>query len=289
MLKLVWKLIQRSLQSWGEDNVTQMAAAIAYYTIFSIPPLLIIATSVAGRIFGTEVAKSQLIAQIGSFVGVGTADFVQSLLENATTAETGTVASIIGIVVLLAGGSGVFYQVQFALNRIWKVPKMLAPSFWKTLKSHSVSYLIILAIGAMFIAILILSTLVSVFIGNMDAITGNVVLISVLNFVIFFITITLLIAIIYRVIPDKSITWKDVWLGAAVTALLFILGKYAIGFYLTFTKSGSTFGTAGALVVLLIWIFYSVQIFLLGAEFTHTYSMRLGSHPGPEAVTLVKG
>jgi membrane protein len=288
MLKLMWKLIQKSLQMWGEDNATQMAAAIAYYTIFSIPPLLIIASSVTGQIFGTEVAKSQLIAQIGSFVGTGTADFVKSLLENATPAETGTLASIIGVVVLLAVGSGVFYQVQFALNKIWKVPKMLAPGFWKTLKGHLFSYLIILVTGVMFIAILILSTLVSVFVGNMDAITGNVVLLSVLNSVIFFVTLTLLIAIVYRVIPAKNITWRDVWLGAAVTALLFMLGKYAIGFYLSFTRSGVTFGTAGALVVLLIWIFYSVQIFLLGAEFTHIYSMRLGSHPGPEAETLVK-
>jgi membrane protein len=144
-----------------------------------------------------------------------------------------------------------------------------------------------LAIGAIFLVILILSTVLSVLIGKVDGFTHNVVLLEILNFFALFITVTVLIAVIYRVIPDKEITWRDVWLGAAVTGLLFMLGKYGISFYLTFSNSGSVYGAAGSLIVLLVWIFYSAQIFLLGAEFTHVYSMKLRAQPRPEII--VKG
>ena len=277
-LKLIFILIKKSIQGWGDDNASQLAAAIAYYTIFSIPPILIIALSVAGHFFDTDLAKNQLITQIGGFIGQGSADFIKSLLENSTKTSTGLIASIISIGVLLAGATGIFYQIQFALNKIWKVPKKLPVSLLKTLQFHTQSFLVIL----------ILSSLLSVFIGNVNGFTQNVVLLEVSNFFVLFITVTVLFAIIYRVIPDKAITWGDVWLGASVTGLLFMLGKYAIGFYLTFSKSGSTYGTAGALIVLLVWIYYSAQIFLFGAEFTHIYSMKLGSHPAPESTTISK-
>lgn len=287
-LKLIFILIKKSIQGWGDDNASQLAAAIAYYTIFSIPPILIIALSVAGHFFDTDLAKNQLITQIGGFIGQGSADFIESLLENSTKTSTGLIASIISIGVLLAGATGIFYQIQFALNKIWKVPKKLPVSLLKTLQFHTQSFLVILGIGSLFLVILILSSLLSVFIGNVNGFTQNVVLLEVSNFFVLFITVTVLFAIIYRVIPDKAITWGDVWLGASVTGLLFMLGKYAIGFYLTFSKSGSTYGTAGALIVLLVWIYYSAQIFLFGAEFTHIYSMKLGSHPAPESTTISK-
>ena len=287
-LKTIWGLAKQTIQAWGADNGGQLAAAIAFFTIFSIPPMLILALSIAGHFFDSVIAKDQLVAQVGGYMGAQTGDFVRSLIESSAQTAKSPLASIVSVVVLLVGASGIFYQVQYALNKIWNIPKKLAPGLFKTLKLHSFSFLLILGIGLLFLAILTLSTLLSVFIGKMGGLGQNALLLQVLNSLIFFITITILIALVYRVIPDKKITWTDVWLGAAVTALLFMLGKYAIGFYLSVSNFGTAYGAAGSLIVLLMWIFYSVQLFLLGAEFTHVYSMKLGSNPGPEAITLEK-
>ena len=248
--------------------------------------------AVAGHFINTETARIQLIAQIDAATGLQTAEFIQSLLTNSTQTATSPIASIIGGVVLLAGASGIFYQIQYALNRIWNVPKKPVRSLFKTAKDQTLAYLMVLLIGLLFMVILILSTLLSVLIGNVNGFTQNVLLLEALNFLVLFVTITVLVAVVYRVIPDKEITWTDVWLGAAVTALLFMLGKYAIGIYLSVSKSGSAYGAAGSLIVLLTWIYYSTQIFLLGAEFTHTYSLKFGSHPthveiGPSKIVEV--
>ncbi len=193
------------------------------------------------------------------------------------TAST-PIASIIGVVVLLAGAMGVFLQVHYALNRIWKVPKKPAVSLLRAAKDQGLVYLTILLMGIISLAILLLSMVLSATIGKVNGVTGNIFLLQVLNFFILFVTMTTLIAVVYRLIPDKAITWRDVWLGAAVTGLLFMLGKYAIGFYLTISNSGSAYGAAGSLIVLLVWVFYSAQIFLFGAEFTHAYSLKFGTH-----------
>jgi membrane protein len=279
-----WQVVSKSFKSWGDDNAAQLAAAIAYYTIFSLPPLLILALSITGYFFDKDVTRTQLIAQLGGVVGIKTAAFIATLLTNTTQSTTSPIASIIGVGVLLAGASGIYYQMRYALNRVWNVPKKAAQNLLHTVKDQVVSFLIMLAIALVFLVILILSTVLSVIIGKVDGFTHNVVLLEVLNFFVLFITVTILIAVVYRVIPDKEITWRDVWLGAAVTGLLFMLGKYAIGFYLTFSNSGSAYGVAGSLIVLLVWIFYSAQVFLLGAEFTHVYSMKLRAQPKPEII-----
>ena len=281
-LNIIWGLVSKTFQKWGDDNASQLAAAIAYYTIFSIPPLLIIALAIAGHFFNADTAQNQLIAQLGGFVGPQTADFVKSLLVNSTHASSGLIASIISIVVLLAGASGIFLQVQDALNTVWNVPKKQNHGLINTLKNRSLSFLMVLAIGFLFLVFLIMSAVLSVLIGYVNGGAQNTLLPEVINFLVLFVLISMLIAMIYRVIPDKEITWTDVWLGAAVTALLFMLGRYAIGLYLAISKSGSTYGTAGSLIVLLIWIYYSAQIFLLGAEFTQEYSKKFGSRKRPE-------
>jgi membrane protein len=284
-LNIIWELASKSLQKWSNDNAGQLAAAIAYYTIISIPPLLIIILAITGYYLNTGTAQNQVIAQIGGFVGPQTANFVKSLLENSTQSSKSPIASIISIVVLLAGASGVFYQVQYALNKIWDVPQKPGRTLMNALKNRFLSFLMVLAIGFLLLVFLIFSAIISVFIGYMNGGDQNTLLPEVINFLILFVTTTILFAIIYRVIPDKEITWTDVWLGAAVTALLFMLGRYAISLYLTISKSGSAYGAAGSLIVLLLWIYYSAQIFLLGAEFTHVYSKKLGSHIGAEANT----
>jgi len=285
-LNIIWELASKSFQAWSKDNAAQLAAALAYYTIFSIPPLLIITLAITGYFYNTDTTQNQLLAQLGGFIGPQTVDFVRSLLKNSTQSSNGAIASIISIVVLLAGASGVFIQVQYALNKIWDVPQKQGRSLKKTLKNHFLSFLMVLAIGLLFLFFLILSGVISLIIGYMNLSAQNMFLPEVINFLVLFVMTTILFAMIYRVVPDKEITWTDVWLGAAVTALLFMLGRYAIGLYLTISKSASAYGAAGSLIVLLLWIYYSAQIFLLGAEFTKVYSRKFGSHIGPKANTM---
>jgi len=285
-LNTIWGLLRKTFDKWNDDNASQLAAAIAYYTIFSIPPLLIIALAIAGHFFNADTAQNQLVAQMGGFVGAQTADFVKSLLVNSTHSSSGLIASIISIVVLLAGASGIFLQVQEALNTVWNVPKKQNRGLIKTIKNRLLSFLMVLAIGFLLLVFLILSAVISILIGYLNGSTENTLLPEVINFLVLFGLITILVALIYRLIPDKEISWTDVWLGAAVTALLFMLGRYAIGLYLAISKSGSTYGTAGSLIVLLVWIYYSAQIFLLGAEFTQVYSKKFGSRKRPEVYPL---
>ncbi len=281
-------LIRKTFTEWNEDNAAQLAAAIAYYTIFSIPPLLIIVLAIAGYFFNMDAARNQFIAQLGGFIGPQTADFVNSLLENSTPSSGSLIASVISIVVLLAGASGIFLQIQNALNTIWDVPKKQTHRILLTIKNRFLSFLMVLAIGILLLVFLILNTIISGWISYLNGNGQNIVLPQVINFFLLFIIMTFFIALIYRLVPDKEITWTDVWLGAAVTALLFLLGRYAIGFYLTISRSGSTFGAAGTLIVLLIWIYYSAQIFLLGAEFTQVYARKFGSHKRPEGVSTAE-
>lgn len=276
-LKTLWAVVRASFQAWADDNAVQLSAAIAFYTIFSIPPLLFLALTITGNIFDTETAKSQLISQVGNIIGLQTGEFVKSILNNPQKQFEGPLASIFSIVVLIAGASGIFYQIQYALNKIWKVPKKQDLSLIKTVKNRFLSFLLILGIGLLFLLVLILSVLLTEFIGSAKGFTQNIFLLGLINFLVLFVTVTILIAIIYRVIPDKETSWTDVWLGAAVTGLLFMLGKFGIGLFLNKSNTGSAYGAAGSLIVLLIWVYFSTIVFLLGAEFTHVYSRRFGS------------
>lgn len=284
-LKTLWAVVRASFQSWSDDNAAQLSAAIAFYTIFSIPPILFIALTITGNIFDTETAKSHLISQVSTVIGVQTGEFVKLILTNTQKQYEGPLASIISIAVLIGGASGIFYQIQYALNKIWKVPKKQDLSWIKTVTNRFLSFLLILGIGLLFIVVLILSVLLSEFIGSAKGFIQNVFLLDLLNFLVFFITVTILIAIIYRVIPDKETSWTDVWLGAAVTGLLFMFGKFGIGLFLNMTNTGSAYGAAGSLIVLLIWVYFSTIVFLLGAEFTHVYSKRFGSRKNANLAT----
>jgi membrane protein len=285
-LKIIWDLTRKSVQAWNNDNAAQLAAAIAYYTIFSIPPLLIITLAIGGYFFSTDIAQNQLAAQLERFIGPQSADFLKSLLDNSAPSSSSTLASIISIAVLLLGASGVFNQVQNALNIIWKVPPKHHHRIMGYVKKRFLSFMMVLAIGLLLLLFLILSAALSLLNGSMNPAGPWMLLPEIINFLTLFIMSTLLIAMIYRVIPDKEIDWAEVWLGAGVTAFLFLLGRYAIGFYLSINRSASAFGAAGSLIVLLVWIYYSAQIFLLGAEFTYVFSRKLGPHAQPEVIPL---
>jgi membrane protein len=275
----IFRLLKETITEWQNDKVPLLAAALAYYTVFSIAPLLIIAIAIAGAFFGEEAARGELIDQIQGLIGKQGAEAIQSMLQNTQqpSANSG-LATIFGIVTLLIGATGVFGQLQDALNIIWDVKPKPGVGLKVFLLSRLLSFAMVLVIGFLLLVSLLLSAAlaaISHYFG--DLIPGFQFVGQLLNFTLSFVVITLLFAAIYKVLPDVKVPWQNLWLGAIVTALLFNAGKSLIGLYLGNSAVSSTYGAAGSLVVILIWIFYSAQILLLGAEFTHVYSRYRGT------------
>lgn len=286
------RLFKDTIAEWNEDNVPLLAAALAYYTIFSLAPLLIIAIAIVGAVFGEEAARGEIVRQIQGLVGVEGAKFIQSMVQNASQPGSGgTVATVISTLVLLFGASGVFGQLQTALNTIWEVKPKPGRAIKSFLQSRFLSFAMVLVIGFLLLVSLVLS---AILIGISSYFSGFfpefVILGRLLNFILSFAVITLLFASIYKFLPDVEVPWRNLWVGAGVTALLFNIGKFLIGLYLGNSSVGSTYGAAGSLVVVLIWIFYSAQILLFGAEFTQVYSKYRGEpiRPSKHAVSLTE-
>ncbi len=274
---------QEVIAEWSSDKASRLAAALAYYTIFSLAPLLIIAIAVAGLFFGEAAAREAVVTQLQSLIGQQGAEAVQQMLANANRPGAGTVALIIGVATLLLGASGVFAQLKGALNTIWDVKPAPGQGIWKTVSDRLLSFGMVLGIAFLLLVSLLVSTVLSTLSGQFEQLLpGADFLWQLLDFVISLGVIALLFAIIYKVLPDVTIAWKDVWVGAGVTALLFTIGKFLIGLYLGRSSVGSTYGAAGSLVVLLVWVYYSAQIVFIGAEFTQVYARRYGSRIRPE-------
>ena len=271
-------LFKETFKQWGEDKVSRLAAALAYFTVFSIAPLLIIAISVAAFFFGEEAARGQIVDQIQGLMGPEGAAAVESMIANANQVQGGLLATIIGIVTLLFGASGVFGQLQDALNTIWEVAPKPGQGVINFIRARFLSFSMVLIIAFLLLVSLVVSAGVAAagtYVADIAPILA--VLWESINFLVSFGVITLLFAAIYKVLPDVKIAWGDVWMGAAVTALLFTIGRTLIGLYLGNAAVGSAYGAAGSLVVLLVWVFYSAQILLFGAEFTQVYTRRYGS------------
>jgi membrane protein len=291
-LKDGFSLLKETIKEWNQDKVPLYAAALAYYTVFSLAPLLLIAIAIAGAAFGEEAARGQIVGQIQGLVGQDGAEAIQTMLQNVQRPGSGgTIASVLGVVTLLFGASGVFGQLQEALNAIWEV-KPKPERGWKNfIQARFLSFAMVLVIGFLLLVSLVLSA-VLVGIGNFfgSLFPGLVALGQGLNFLISYAVITVLFASIYKFLPDVRVPWKNLWIGASVTAILFNIGKYLIGLYLGNSSVGSTYGAAGSLVVILVWIFYSAQILLLGAEFTQVYSRYRGTpiQPSDHAIRVPK-
>jgi membrane protein len=289
-LKTIVGLLRDTIQEWQTDKVSLWAAALAYYTMFSLAPLLLIAIAVAGSIFGEEAARGELVAQIQGLIGKEGAEAIQSMIQSTQRSQSGgAIATIVGIATLLFGASGVFGQLQDALNTIWNVKPKPGLGWKSFIKSRFLSFAMVLVIGFLLLVSLVLSAIlagISTFFTNYVqdfAAVGQLI-----NFVISFSVITLLFASIYKFLPDVRLPWKDLWIGAGVTALLFTIGKYLIGLYLGSSGVTSTYGAAGSIVIILLWVFYSAQILLFGAEFTQVYAKRRGSglRPSKHAVRV---
>jgi len=268
-----------AVRDWSADNASSMGAAIAYYTLFSLAPVLVIAIAIAGAVFGAEAARGEIMAQLQGLMGADAARGVERLLASAGDRSTGRVASIVGVVILLVGASTVFSELQSDLDRIWKARPPEHGGVRELIVPRLLSFGMVLALGFLLIVSLVVSAGLSAlgkywaerFGGGLELLMhGGDVVVS-------FGVLTLLFAMIYKILPRTRIAWRDVWTGAAITSALFVVGKLAIGVYLGRTGAASGYGAAGAVVLVLLWVYYSAQIFLLGAEFTKVYAHRHGS------------
>jgi len=280
--KQLWQLLRDSVSAWIDDFAPSMGAAISYYTVFSIAPLLLIVISVAGLVLGQEAASGQIFAQLRGLLGEDGATAVQGMVESASLSGKSFIATTIGVVTLVIGATTVFSELQSALDRIWESPAAeKQEGIWNLLRSRVLSFGMILAIGFLLLVSLIVSAGLSALGSWWGPMFGGwEILLQAVNFVVSLVVITALFALIYKFLPRTKIGWHDVWIGAGATALLFTLGKFLIGLYIGNSSVASGFGAAGSLVVVLVWVYYSAQIFLLGAEFTWVYAFRHGSRRG---------
>jgi membrane protein len=278
-LKGLWLLVRDAFFQWIDDNPFQMGAALAYYTLFSIAPLLLIAIGVAGLVFGRDASQVQIIGAIQDIVGFHSARAILAMIESAgQRPDSGFFATIAGMILLLLGAAGVIGQLQDSLNAIWRVASKTGRGVMGFVQDRLVSYSMVLGVGFLLVVSLVVSALLTAVSGiisgflPIDAVTAHI-----LGLILSFVFIAMLFAVIYKFVPDVRIAWRDVWIGAATASLLFSAGKFVIGFYLGQSMVTSIYGAAGSLVTLLLWVYYSSLMFFFGAELTQVYASRYGS------------
>jgi membrane protein len=286
--KQMFRLLKEAASAWVDDYAPSMGAALSYYTLFSIAPLLLIVIAVAGLAFGDDAARGEIFGQLSGLIGEEGAKGVQGIVQAADEPKEGIIATVIGVVVLIIGATTVFGELQNALDRIWRAPALEHSSgWWKLLRTRLLSFGMILGIAFLLMVSLVMSAAVSA-IGKWFGAGGWEAVAHVLEIVLSFGLMTVLFALIYKFIPRVHIAWHDVWIGAAFTALLLSVGKFLIGLYIGKGSVASAFGAAGSLVVLMVWVYYAAQIFLLGAEFTWVYAHEYGSRRESTEVELSK-
>ncbi len=273
-----FRLLKQTISEFGNDKAPRLGAALAYYTIFSLAPLLLIVIAISGLAFGHDAAQNKIFEQLKGALGPAAAASVQDMVRNAAKPRSGTVATIIGIVTLIFGASGVFGQLKDALNTIWDVEPKKSGGIMTLVKDRFLSFAMVLGVGFLLLVSLVIDTAITA-IGTYAGshLPGGEVLWHAAELAFSFCVITVLMAMIFRLLPDLKIEWRDVWLGAAITSLLFVLGKFALGIYFAKSAVGSSFGAAASLVIVLLWVYYSAQILLFGAEFTQVYARAHGS------------
>ena len=275
----VWSLLYQTTEAWLDNYCPSMGAALAYYTLFSLAPLMLIVVSVGGMLFGAEAARGEIEAQLVSLMGAGGAHAVQDLLASVRQPAEGSVATGVGLVLLFLGSTSVFAELQNAFDRIWHAPASWRGSTWLTLvRTRLLSFGMVLAIGFLLMVSLAFSAALALMGHWVEPVFGGwLALATFSNSVAAFALLSAMFALIYKVMPRARVQWRDVWTGALFTAMLFSFGRYLIGLYIGRSGIVSGFGAAGLLVVILLWVYYSAQIFLLGAQFTWVYANRFGS------------
>jgi membrane protein len=278
----LWWVLKRALVGWWSDNVPRLGASLAYYTLFAMSPILLVATSVAGLAFGREAVRGEIVGQIQGLVGRQGAEAVQAMLEGAARPASSIPATIVGLVTFFLGATGAFLELQTALNAIWRVKPRPDVSIKAFLVQRLISFGLVVALGFL----LLVSLLVSAALAGVSRYVGNTfpalaALWGATSVLVSLFVITLLFAMVYKILPDVKLGWRDVWIGALVTAGFFSIGKQLIGLYLGTSTVASSYGAAGSVVVLLVWVYYSAQVVLLGAEFTRFYVEKFRGEPPP--------
>jgi len=276
-------LLRDAYHEWSADNAPRLGAALSYYTVFSVAPLIVLCIAVVGLVFGQEAAQGQVMSQIRSLVGDQAASAVQSMIANAQDRSSGLLATVVGLLTLFFGASGVFAELQGSMNTIWNAPPRKSSGIWGLIRARFFSLTMVLGTGFLLLVSLILSTVlaaVSKHFRYLLPATLSEWTIYAIDLGWSLVLFSVLFAVMFKVLPEAENSWRDVWLGAFITAVLFAVGKVLIGLYLGRSSVSSSYGAAGSLIVLLLWVYYSSQILFFGAEFTQVYARRYGSIAG---------
>jgi membrane protein len=278
----VWPVLKDTFSEWSNDKCARLGAALSYYTVFSLAPVLILVIAVAGVFLGREAAQGEIVKELGKILGLDAAKMVQAAILKSSQSDGGISASVLGIVTLLVGATGVMVELQDALNTVWKVIPKPGASVKRFLRARLLALAIVLTLGFLLLVSLVMSAGLELFVNWTGSYLPKWIALGyILNYVVSIGFIALFFALLFKLLPDAKVAWKDVWFGALITSLLFHLGKYLIALYIGRASVASTFGAAGSLAVLLVWIYYSSQILLLGAEATRAYANRYGSRVVP--------
>jgi membrane protein len=281
-LQTLWAIVKAAVVAADRDGITRLGAALAFYTLFSFAPLLLIATAIAGSVFGAEAARSEVVEQVRRLVGTEGAVLVEGLLQNASLERPTLPATLFGVVIFFLGATAAFASLQGALNTVWNVHAPPRPFIGGFLRRRFLSLLLVIGVGILALMGLGITTGLQALGHRLgETLPGFPLLWHVVDVVASVITATLFFAMIYKILPDVLLRWGDVWRGAAITALFFVVGKTLVAWYLGHSDIGSVYGAAGSLVLILFWVYYSAQIVLLGAEFTQAYVRARGSSPMP--------
>ncbi|MBU2997732.1 YihY/virulence factor BrkB family protein [Cellulophaga baltica] len=281
-------LIVDTYKAWNEANPFRLSAVVAYYAILSLPALLIIIINIIGSIWGTEIVQGQLTEEISSALGSDAATSIETIIAETQNKEENLISTVIGIGTLLFGATGVFYQLKISLNEIWKIKQDPNASFWKLVTDRARSFAFILVIGFLLLVSFIITAGISALNNYIHRFFPDILvyIAYILDFALSVGIITVLFALMYKYLPDAKIRWKTVWTGAFITAILFVIGKSLLGYYFGEANPGSTYGAAGTIVLILLWVSYSCLILFFGAEFTYMYAKRYGFAIQPSKIAI---
>jgi membrane protein len=290
-MKFRWlvRLAKTTVMKWWDDNTLRLSAALSFYTLFSLAPLLTIAVAIAGLVVDEKVVQDEVLGRFKGLIGTPGADAIANMLESASQPVQGTIATVVSLVTLVIVSMGMFSELQDALNLIWRIPPQKNAALWGAIKSRFLPFLLVIGTGFL----LLVSLIVSAFLAALSkfvlqAVPGPQVILTFVDVAVSLPVITLLFALMFKVLPDGYIAWMDVWLGALATGTLFIIGKWVIGLYLGSTAMVSMYGAASSLMIILAWVYYSALIFFLGAELTCVYANEYGSRIAPLRVTRAR-
>ncbi|PBQ30333.1 ribonuclease BN [Sphingobacteriaceae bacterium] len=274
----IWSITKKTGKAWMDADPFRQSAVVAYYAIFSIPALLVIIISCAGLVFGREAVQGQISDQIGSAISADTAEQVEEMIAKASEQKASIMATIISVITLILGSTGVFSQLQTSLNQIWEVKASEEKKFLKTLRDRLFSFGLVLSIAFLMLVSLVLTAGLEAFSGWIKAHLPDFMLVvfRLISFILSLSILSVLFALMFKILPDAKIKWRDVWIGAIATTLLFLLGKFGLGIYFAKAEPGSTYGAAGSIVLIMLWVSYSCMILFFGAEFTKQYALHLG-------------